>query len=314
MLDLLVSSPWRPPDAWWQRATRLVTTGDPRASAHLDSGRGCKWIKDAQRYQHAVANAQTFEQQKQLIIDYTAIFYADWIFQQATTSNRAVRWALEARILARQSNEEISVKNGVWPEAVEAYEALFFNVRDRLYYSDYILNSVLGQVAISGLQPRDNGLLCKMMGYLSGPHVLDAMISHIPNPAWANSAEGVASYFQDTAISLMKKKASHAALTVPVESHTQMHLIEAFVKYVEIERNSDSLGEANDQIQQGLQNLLESLPFAAIGVTNQKQLPPLDTCAAEMRSDELMLTTVGMEMPGAEFLKQLRFPEQVTKT
>jgi hypothetical protein len=52
----------------------------------------------------------------------------------------------------------------------------------------------------------------------------------------------------------------------------------------------------------------------AVGVTNMKHLPPLDTCAAELQSDALMFTAVGMEIPGAEFLKQLRFPKQVTKT
>jgi hypothetical protein len=128
-----------------------------------------------------------------------------------------------------------------------------------------------------------------------------------------NSAEGVPSYFQDAAINILKKKTMMAALAVPVENHTHMHLIEAFVKYVEIEKTTDSAGQANDQIQQGLQDLLESLPFAAVGVANKKQLPAIDTCAAELRSDELMLTTIGCKMPGAEFLQQLRFPEQVAK-
>jgi hypothetical protein len=111
----------------------------------------------------------------------------------------------------------------------------------------------------------------------------------------------------------MKQKAALAALLVRVDDSTHMRLLDSFTKYMKVERTTDSAGQTNDQIQQGLQNLLESLPFAAIGVANQKQLPAIDTCAAEMRSDELMLTTVGVELPGAAFLKRLRFPEQLAR-
>ena len=107
-------------------------------------------------------------------------------------------------------------------------------------------DSVLGGAVQRGLQPREVNLVWKLLGYLAGPHVLNAMTGHISNPIWANRAEDALAYFQDTAINVTKKK-------------------------------------------------------DAVGVTNMKHLPPLDTCAAELQSDALMLTAVGMEMPGAEF-------------
>jgi hypothetical protein len=55
-----------------------------------------------------------------------------------------------------------------------------------------------------------------------------------------------------------------------------MQLLDAFVKYVEIERTTYSAGTARDQIQEGLQQMLESLPYATIGVANQKQLPEFE--------------------------------------
>ena len=120
---------------------------------------------------------------------------------------------------------------------------------------------------------RDHDLLWKLFGYLGGPYVLDAMISDIPHPTWANRAEDIPGFFQHTAISIMKMRAAIAAVCAPSDQRAQLDLIEAFVKYVEIERTTDSTGNAQDQVQEGLQQLLESLPFAAIGVANERQLP-----------------------------------------
>jgi hypothetical protein len=41
------------------------------------------------------------------------------------------RWELEARLLARQTDGEISVRCGLPPEVISRYEELFFNVRGR---------------------------------------------------------------------------------------------------------------------------------------------------------------------------------------
>jgi hypothetical protein len=49
-----------------------------------------------------------------------------------------------------------------------------------------------------------------------------------------------------------------------------------------------SLRQANDQIQEHLQALLRELPFQAVSIDNEKQLPYYDTGAAELRTDERM--------------------------
>ena len=312
LVDLLVCNPWRPPDSWWQRAVGILDDGAPWASCNRDTGRGKGWIRRTQRYLSALREAQTYQQQVQVLVDFTPIYWAHQI-HQGTDNLRLIRSGIEARILARQTNEQIAYKNACSADTIEAYESLFFNVRDRLNYRDYILNGVLGQAATHGLHARDHDLLWKIVGYLAGPHVLDAMIGHVSNPMQVRRPEDIPAFFQDTAINLMKKKAAMAALTVPVEGHTQMHLIEAFVKYVEIERTTDSAGSAQDQIQDGLQALISSLPYATIGVSNMKQLPEFDKGAAELSSNELMLANVGYEIPGIELLQNLKFPEPAVK-
>jgi hypothetical protein len=309
MMHLLFWNSWRPVDAWWQRATGILRNGDPQASANRDSVPGGGWINQAQRFQHAFGNATTFEEKKQVIVDYPYIFQANWLYEQAATNNRPLRWGIEARILARQTDHEISQISGCWPGTIEAYQALFFNVRDRIDRRDFIFNSVLGAIATNGIQAREPDLLWKLVGYVGGPHALDAMIGHFPNPLWAQRPEDVSAFFQTTAINLMKKKAAIASLAVPVESSTQLHLIESFVKYVEIERTTDSSGNAHDQIQENLHAMLSSIPFKAIDVAKAKQLPAYDRGAVELRSDELMRAAAGLPVPGLDDLHDARFPE-----
>jgi hypothetical protein len=312
LLDLLVCNPWRPPNAWWLRAKGIVDDGAPWASCNRDTCQGKGWIKRTERYLLALRQAKTYDQHVQVVVDFNAIYWAHRI-HEATDNLRIRRSGIEARILARETNDQIARKTGYSADTIAAFEALFFNVRDRLGRRDFIMNGVLGQAAVHGLHARDHDLLWKIVGYKAGPHVLDAMIGHIPNPMWASRAEDVPAFFQDTAINLMKMKAAMATLTVPVESHTQLNLIEAFVKYVEIERTTESAGSASDQIQEGLQQMLESMPYATIGVVNAKQLPEFDKNAAELRSDELMLASVGYKIPGIELLQNLKFPEPLVK-
>ncbi len=307
MLDLLFCNPWRPVDAWWRRAVGIHESGDPAASPNRDSGQGCGWIKQAQRFCHARGEATSFDQQVQLITDYPAIHYAYQVYEQ-TGPDTPLRSAIEARILARQTDQEISQACGCWPQYIGAYQALFFNVRDRLNCRDFILNSVLGALA-TGFDVGNNGLLLKLFGYMGGPHVLDAMISRFPNAGWVNRPEGVSSFFQDLAINSMKQKTAVASMSMPVGSGTYRHLLEAFVKCVEIERTTDSVGTAQDQIQDGLQNLLASFPFLTLSEDKAKELPHYAHGAAELRSDELLQASFGRLPENLDEIMALRFPE-----
>lgn len=308
MLELLHANPWRPPDARWQRAGGILN-GDMDATPRRDTGEGCRWIKRAQRFRSSYNDARDPRDKMGVLTKYPDIYWANHLYEQSLTNDRALRWGIEARLLARETDREIAIKAGCREDAIKAYEALFFCVRDRIDNTDYILNSVLGQAVVRGLQAREHDLLWKLFGYLAGPFVLDAMISHFPNPMWAHRPDDVPAFFQDAAINLMKKKAAIASLAVPVEGGTQLHLIEAFVKYVEIERTTDSLGNAQDQIQENLQGILNGLPYQAVGKATVSKLPMYQQGSVELRTDEMLLTAIGLQTPEIESLQTLSYPE-----
>lgn len=59
-------------------------------------------------------------------------------------ANTPVRWEVEARILARQSNAAISRRTGVSAAVIAIYEPLFFAVRYCQESYDYLLSEVVG--------------------------------------------------------------------------------------------------------------------------------------------------------------------------
>ena len=66
------------------------------------------------------------EGKKQLIVEFPDIFWAHWIHEQGTSNDCALRWAVEASILARQTDEEIARTLGCWLYVIAAYESLYF--------------------------------------------------------------------------------------------------------------------------------------------------------------------------------------------
>lgn len=307
MIDNLYFNPWRPPDARWKRAIGITERAEPQATVNRDGRDGCYWVRQAQRFKRAWDQARTERDKLAVISRQPFIYQAFWIYTQAS-DNQPLRWTIEARILARETDKEISYKMGCRPEVVAAYEALFFAVRERIDNRDFILNSVLSAAIIRGLNARAFDLLWKMFGYCAGPHVLDDMMQYVP-PNWVHTAGGASTFYQDTAIMLMKKKAAVASLAIPVTDHTQVHLLEAFVKYVEIERSTDSAGKAQEQISNNLQALLTSLKPVAVTVDKISDLAAYDTGAVELRNEERLNVRLGL--PGTDLteIAEFAYPE-----
>jgi hypothetical protein len=293
-------NPCRVPDGRWLRAQDWLN-GGPVPTARRDGVESAKCIKRLERFLRAYRQCQSNEQLLcRLALEYPAIFWAHYLYNNE--SIQRARFAVEARIMARQSDREIAQCIGCLEATVAAYEAIFFHVRDKLDNKDYIISTIFRESVSRGLQDRDYDLLWKLVGYAQGPSMLDAMISGFASPTWVERTEDVAASFQDLAIDSTKHKAAVAALAVPVDNSTQMSLINTFVKYTNVERKTDSAGKASDQIQQNIDSMMEALPFGA-GTRPKdhcQQNPAeaqFDKPAAELSTDELVNVVVGFRMP-----------------
>jgi len=242
-----------------------------------------------------------------LILRDKELFWAHSIW---LADKNPTRWGIEARVLAGESDAQIAEKIGTDPGIITAYINVFFDVRDRLNNLDYVQNVIMADAVTRGLQERHYDLLWKLLAYKGGPLVLDAVINRGTDVAKPQSADGVGTFFQDFAISSMKYKAALASLTVQVNTHTQLPLIESFVKYVEIEKNSDNVMKAQSSIVDNIGVMLTSLPFQ-IGTkldSEGAKMLPFDNGAAELRGDEMLVIAAGGKLENTADIQKLGFP------
>lgn len=308
MLNAFRTNPLRPPNWRWLRAVQ-IDSGGRKASRLLDGPDGFMWIRRALRLKRHFeqANNNPDALYGAMLRD-SAMYWAHsvWAADKAPT-----RWAIEARIIAGESDNEIAAKLGAEPEVIEAYANTFFDVREKLVNTDYVVNVVMADAVTRGLQERHYDLLWKLLGYRGGQHVLDAAINRgieIPRP----DAAGVSGFFQDFAIHSMKYKAAIASLTVPVNSHTQLPLIDSFVKYVEIEKNSDNATKSQATIVENIGAMLATLPFKVGTKLDSEAIKmlPFDNGAAELRNDEMMIIAAGGSLTQQSAIQELHYPEK----
>ena len=309
MTQALCDNLKRAPSWRWLRAME-IDGGGFKATRALDGATGFRWIRRALRFKRRFdaagnQNAAVYA----LVLSDRPMFWAHSIWADEKSP---VRWAIEARVLAGESDEEIADKLGTKPDVIDAYINTFFDVREKLQHMDYILTVVLSEAVTRGLQERHYDLLWKMLGYCGGPHVLDATISRFTKMPKPENADQVGTFFQDFAVNTMKYKAALSAMTVSVNTHTQLPLIDSFVKYVEIERTTENAMKAQSSIVDNIGEMLKSLTFT-VG-TKLEAMPikvlPYDDNAAELKSSELMTAAIGGHLENHAAIQNLNFPEK----
>lgn len=309
MTQALCDNLKRAPSWRWLRAME-IDGGGFKATRALDGADGFRWIRRALRFKRRFdsagnQNAAIYA----LVLADRPMFWAHSIWADEKSP---VRWAIEARVLAGESDEEIADKLGTKPDVIDVYVNTFFDVREKLRHMDYILTVVLSEAVTRGLQERHYDLLWKMLGYCGGPHVLDATISRFTKMAKPENADQVGTFFQDFAVNTMKYKAALSAMTVSVNTHTQLPLIDSFVKYVEIERTTENAAKAQSSIVDNIGEMLKSLTFTVgtkLEATPIKVLP-YDDNPAELKSGELMTAAIGGHIENYADIQNLNFPEK----
>ena len=124
------------------------------------------------------------------------------------------------------------------------------------------------------------------------------------NPVWCSTPDTVNSTLQDDAISTMKFKAALAAKTIPVNNSTQVDLLHVFTKFVEVERTTDSIGKAQNQILDHIEAMMVTLPFNVGGrdprtaeMVPQTPMAAYRKTSVELSFQETMAVAAGQRLP-----------------
>jgi len=166
LMDFTEANPAHPADWRWQRAVVRVETKSRRQLRADD-----EWVRRATRYLRKLRKG--FDRAVRLDPDLAAA-------QQLAGRHSLNRCEIEARILARQPANEVAAKCRLATCAIEVYEKLFFDVRDRLDTPSWITHQVLGPKTWQPLERDDIEWVWKGLGYQYGAEVLDELTTAVP--------------------------------------------------------------------------------------------------------------------------------------
>lgn len=155
-------NPFRELDWRWRRAERLVSEGRPFLPRRDDAATG-----------RCVAYLRDQKQRRDLARRHPDLHAAHTVW----AADGDLRAALEARILAGQSDAEIAQAICMTPEGVGTFHDSFFDVRDLVAKraTDWLMIRACGHVPGNPAveSPR---VLLRMLGLFAGPHVLDSAV------------------------------------------------------------------------------------------------------------------------------------------
>ena len=290
----------------WQRAIKTVDEADVPATRNRDTPAGYAMIKLATRFRRRLLAATTMADYRILQEQFPNVYAAYGLF----VSNGPDKFSLEANLLTDRDVAEIAMRANMSYRAVQIYESLFFNVRDKLTKPDYILNCVIRPVLAAGTSDMTTDIMWKIYAYYFGEHVLYAVQSTVTNPTRAQSVEGVGAALRDDVVNTMCMQAAIAAKTLRVTDKNQLRVLDMFAAYLEIAKENSMAGRAQDTLMHAIQTMVEHLPIG-IGrqalLTSSPNTKAYDHSAIELTVGELSQVTVYGDVPGRDELLDMSF-------
>ena len=313
-----VHNAWRVPDWKWQRAVQVVNGQGLPPTLRRD-GVSAGIIRQLVRFRQAQVRIETLGPAEvplateRLMEEFPLIYWAHFLY--STAERKSARWAVEARILAQETDLQIAATNRSPREVVAMYAAVFFDVRADLDRTEFILHSVFGDDLYGGLEGRDYGIMWKLLGYFGGPDVIDAMTRRMISPTRTRGAAGVPQFFRQVVFGVLKERAAIAGLTAQVNSHSNLPLIGAFAEYLQLEQATEAEASESNQILGNVSSMLSIVrkSFQVGSTAGALKSSPfgeaLEQGAVELGCDQMLRMANGYPVDNLEELANLKYPE-----
>jgi hypothetical protein len=209
--------------------------------------------------------------------------------------DRSLCYAIEARVLSDMPATQIADLVGVTEPVIDWYEAACFDARDRLDHCDFIMQRVVNPASAEAYDWRASGW--KTLAFLGGAAALDSAIGQ-ERGAGIEQVE----FFerQSARVALLHR------LRTLVEGGADLdpRLLRDLIQFV-AERAAEQLPAYATMMDA----LIQEIPPELLLRGDNTQLPGGHPSAAELRSDELLLLSLGMEVPGLAELEDLCIPK-----
>jgi len=165
--------PMRPVDWRWRHAAELCALGRHAPRRFDDES-----IREAVHFLRRQRRCQTERQSARLARQFAEVHDAIRLRQQDDRR----RTVVEARLLAGESPATIAQELNVTVAAIEMFENLFFNVRDRRSATDWIVSIAIGRIEAAQDEQLRRERFIKWVAYSGGPEVLHTALQCLGFP------------------------------------------------------------------------------------------------------------------------------------
>jgi hypothetical protein len=233
-MELHPKNPIPPLHRRWRIAELVARGFTPWASDREDS-----WVQRAVTYLQTASAAGAGTEQ--IAADLAGVDAA----LQVHKSDKLTRGTLEARILARLPADQVAAACQLTVGAVQAYEALFFDVREHLAFPDYLIPVVIGAKLHYGITPEDVDVVLKHVGYVGGPVLVDWLVDFYTSGVLVpKSLEAASPDELRTLVRRLRAKALHLVYVLPHPACCRALRLNELAR--ELEAYAEGLGDAKD--------------------------------------------------------------------
>lgn len=296
------------PDWRMERVLQLV---DQLPVPGRCSRRDDLYIREARKFLLRWRRSDDPAQREELFFACPGLYYAYQIHERSLQEPEPALF-MQARLLARQSWQEIAHCLGTLPETVEWYSRLFFDVTERLVHRDWVMKQVLLPALMRSLtdmaaspagsmaRPFLDGTL-KLFAYFGGPLVAEVMIHGFLAEPPPQRPEDLPGWFDRHWAATLRRRSLQAAQVFDVNRYNVVSLFQLHREIVDSERalRGDDKNK-QDELYNALQALLESAPVCSGYTARQwhKDTPlgRMDEQAAELRDEELFVVQAGQSV------------------
>ena len=302
--DVFASPSWR-----WERVLELVDR--PGAIGRV-TRRDDKWIRLGKTFLVQWRKGSD-NVRKELTAKLPGMACAYKMFD-SQDSDPNKKFCLEARILARQSNEEIANEEHTFVESVNCYEKLFFDVRPKIDSLDWILTSVLVPAAdrfADNVDEDDADTMfrtpvvvkahfdstLKFLAYFGQSVLVDVALTGFRRGIIPRRQDDIADWFNESIGHMIGKRTLQAVQVFDVNKYNVPDLINAHNQIVAIAKSAEIEENKHTAIEKAVNAMLTEIPWTvgkhAKEVYSGTLIGEYDEMSAELRDDEIMKLTSG---------------------
>lgn len=311
------NTPMLPPHWRWLRSEGIIDGLEHNPTKKWDGNEGAGVVRKAVKFRKLYVLAKTKQQQTRLSENETMrdIFWAHHIWYRRSRDMRPI---IQSLILADCPTEEIADSTGYTFETIQAYEALFFNVRHRLLEEPYIAFCVIGLHTNFKLGDNNTDVSWQLFGYyMKDKDTLMALATGFLNPYAEVAHDMVMAKLHTYIDNTNTIKTAKAIMILRDNQHTAVEMLNVqMAKWATDSRSGGGI-DANPMavnISAMMTNTLASFRIAGHdpdGIPSRgtgHAIDVFDNAGVELPYHSLKRIEAGQLLPNQEELLSMEFP------